>query len=71
MMTNHIIHPLITCYGKTVICEENKFQLNLAKRCEKRSDLSHFDHKCDLIYCQWNTTVSAAVCSVSFLMFSL
>ena len=32
---------------KTVIFEENIFQLNLARKFEKLSDLSLFGHKCD------------------------
>ena len=33
-----------------------------------RFDLSLFDHKGDLIYCQWNTTEPGAVRYVCFLM---
>ena len=56
---------------KTVICEENIFQLNLVRRFKKRSNLLHLDHIFDLIYCQWNTTEPDVVCTISFLMFSL
>ena len=35
---------------KTVICEENIYQLNLVKRFKKRYDLSLYDHKFELIY---------------------
>ena len=38
---------------------------------KQRSDLSLYDHKFDLIYCQWNTRKPGAVRNVSFLMFSL
>ena len=48
-----------------------KYQLNLMRRFKKRSDLSLYDHKFDLIYCQWNTRKHGAVCNVSFLMVSL
>ena len=51
---------------KKVICEENIYQVNLVKRFKKWSDLSLYDHKSDLIYCQWNTTEPDAVCNVSY-----
>ena len=53
------------------VCEENIFQLNLVSRFKKQSDLSLYEHKFDLIYCQWNTREPCAVRNVSFLMFSL
>ena len=56
---------------KTLICEENIFQLYMARRFQKRSDLSFQDHKFDLIYCNWNTTEPGVVHNVGFLMFSL
>ena len=37
---------------KTVICEENIYQLNLVRRFKKQCDLSLYGHKFDLIYCQ-------------------
>ena len=37
---------------KPVICEENIYQLNLVRRFKKQSELSLYDHKFDLIYCQ-------------------
>ena len=33
-----------------VLCEENIFQINLLTRFQKRSDLSLYDHKFDLIW---------------------
>ena len=56
---------------KTVICEENIFQLNLNRRFKKQSDLSLYGHKFYLIYCQWSTRETRAVRNESFLMFSL
>ena len=54
---------------KTVICEKNTYQLNLVRRFKKQSDLSLYNHKFDLIYCQWNTRESCVVLNVRFLMF--
>ena len=59
------------CYEKTVICEENIYQLNLVRRFKKQSDLSLDEYKFDLIYCQWNTRETRVVPNLSFLMFSL
>ena len=56
---------------KTVICEENVYQLNLVRRFKKQSDLSRYKYKFDLIYCQWNTREPCVAPNVSFLMFSL
>ena len=56
---------------KTVICEENIYQLNLVRRFKKQSDLSLYEYKFDLIYCQWNKREPRVVPNVSFLMFSL
>ena len=55
---------------KTVICEENIYQLNLVRRFKKQSNLSLYDHKFDLIVCQWNTREPHIVRNASFLMFS-
>ena len=54
---------------KTVVREENIYQLNLVRRFKKRSDLPFYDHKFDLIYCQWNTREPGAVHNESFLIF--
>ena len=56
---------------KTVICEENIYQLNLVRRFKKQSDLSLYEYKFDLSYFQWNTREPRVVRNVSFLMFSL
>ena len=56
---------------KTVICEENIYQLNLMRRFKEQSDLSLYEYKFDLIYCQWNTREHRVVPNVSFLMLSL
>ena len=59
------------CYTKkTVICEENIYQLNLVRRFKTQSDLSLYDHKFYLICCQWNTREPDAVCNVRFLIVS-
>ena len=66
-------HYPSTCYcvtEKTVICEENIYQLNLVRRFKKQSNLSLYV-KFDLIYCQWNTREPRVVPNVSLLMFSL
>ena len=50
------------CYGKNShICEENISQLNLMKRFKKRSDLSLYDNKFDLIYCHGITREPGAI----------
>ena len=56
---------------KKVICEENIYQLNMVRRFKKQSDLSLYEYKFDLIYCQWNTREPRVFPNVSFLMFSL
>ena len=56
---------------KPVICEENIYQLNLMRRFKKQSDLSLYEYKFDLSYCQWNTREPCVVPNVSFRMFSL
>ena len=45
--------------------------LNLVRRFKKQSDLSLYEYKFDLSYCQWNTREPSVVLNVSFLMFSL
>ena len=35
---------------KTLICQENIYQLNLVRKFKKRSDLSLYDHKFDVIH---------------------
>ena len=40
----------------------------LGDRIEKTM-VSHYDHKFDLIYCQWNTREPVTLCSASFLKF--
>ena len=47
------------------------YQLNLVRRFKKQSDLSLYEYKFDLSYCQWNTREPCVVPNVSFLMFSL
>ena len=56
---------------KQSLCEENIYQLNLVRRFKKQSDLSLYEYKFDLIYCQWNTREPRVVPNASFLMFSL
>ena len=55
---------------RTVICEENIYQLNLVRRFKKQSNLSLNGRKFDLIFCQWNTREPHVVRNASFLMFS-
>ena len=45
--------------------------LNLVRRFKQQSDLSLYEYKYDLSYCQWNTREPRVVPNVSFLMFSL
>ena len=55
---------------KQSLCEENIYQLNLVRRFKKQSDLSLYEYKFDLIYCQWNMREPRVVPNASFLMFS-
>ena len=63
-MTNHIIHPLITCYGK----KQSYVRRILVRRFFKKSDISLYDHKFDLIYYQWNSREPGAFPNVSVSM---
>ena len=67
-MTNHFIHPFVTCCGKTVmICEENIMSPKLDEKISKPSDLALYGHKFDLIYFQWNTRGPGAVYNITSL----
>ena len=69
MMTNHIIHPLLTCYGKNSHMRGEYISAIFGEKILKRSDVSLYDHRFHLIYCQCNTREAGAVCNVSFLTF--
>ena len=49
--------------------EENISQLNLVRRFLKKSDISLYDHKFDLIYYHWNSKEPGAFPNVSFMCY--
>ena len=44
------------------------YRPHLGDRFRKRSDVSLYDHKFDLVYCQWNTRKPGVFQNISFLM---
>ena len=61
------------CYGKkqSHVRRTDIYQFNLVRRFKKQSDLSLYEYKFDLIYCQWNTREPRVVPNVSFLILIL